>query len=154
MPARFVAVAGDDQRFEYFIRRDVLVEQVAKTMAPESMSGAERAMPGKGKIAVQHGGLPLSIRTQGAPNSVVLLSGGNTHDPRQNQLLARGWTPGFNFCVFLTQPNIAIETYHDPCFTTIRAYSHCRVNGFFIQRGGARFFAMQVPRTPPTSIKR
>jgi hypothetical protein len=35
MPARFVAVVGDDQRFEYLVRRDVLVEQVAKTMASE-----------------------------------------------------------------------------------------------------------------------
>lgn len=29
-PARFVGVVGDDQRFEYLVRRDVLVEQVAK----------------------------------------------------------------------------------------------------------------------------
>ena len=30
MPTRFVPVVGDDQRFEYLVRRDVLVEQVAK----------------------------------------------------------------------------------------------------------------------------
>ncbi len=30
MPNRFVPVVGDDQRFEYLVRRDVLVEQVAK----------------------------------------------------------------------------------------------------------------------------
>ncbi|MEH2537195.1 MULTISPECIES: hypothetical protein [unclassified Bradyrhizobium] len=47
MPARFVAVVGDDQRFEYLVRRDVLVEQVAKTMASDPMGGAERAMAGK-----------------------------------------------------------------------------------------------------------
>ena len=35
VPAQFVAVVADDQRFEYLVRRDVLVEQVAKRMASE-----------------------------------------------------------------------------------------------------------------------
>ena len=35
VPAPFVAVVADDHRFEYLIRRDVLVEQVAKWMASE-----------------------------------------------------------------------------------------------------------------------
>jgi hypothetical protein len=34
-PARFVAVVDDNQRFEYLVRRDVLVEQVARTIASE-----------------------------------------------------------------------------------------------------------------------
>ena len=33
VPTQFVAVVADDQRFEYLVRRDVLVEQVAKRMA-------------------------------------------------------------------------------------------------------------------------
>lgn len=33
VPTRFVAVVADDQRFEYLVWRDVLVEQVAKSMA-------------------------------------------------------------------------------------------------------------------------
>lgn len=36
VPAQFVAVVADDQRFEYLVRRDVLVEQVAKKIASES----------------------------------------------------------------------------------------------------------------------
>jgi hypothetical protein len=36
VPAQFVAVVADDQRFEYLVRRDVLVEQVAKRMASET----------------------------------------------------------------------------------------------------------------------
>lgn len=32
-PARFVGVVGDDQRFDYLVRRDVLVDQVAKAAA-------------------------------------------------------------------------------------------------------------------------
>jgi hypothetical protein len=35
VPARLVAVVSDDQRFEYLVRRDVLVEQLAKSMASE-----------------------------------------------------------------------------------------------------------------------
>lgn len=35
VPARFVAVVVDDQRFEYLVRPNVLIEQVAKTMASE-----------------------------------------------------------------------------------------------------------------------
>ena len=35
VPTQFVAVVADDQRFEYLVRRDVLVEQVTKRMASE-----------------------------------------------------------------------------------------------------------------------
>lgn len=35
VPARFVAVVGNDQRFEYLVRRDVLVEQASRTMLAE-----------------------------------------------------------------------------------------------------------------------
>lgn len=35
VPAQFVAVVSGDQRFEYLVRRDILVEQVAKRMASE-----------------------------------------------------------------------------------------------------------------------
>ncbi len=35
VPAQFVAVVGDEQRFEYLVRQDALVEQVAKRIATE-----------------------------------------------------------------------------------------------------------------------
>lgn len=38
---RFVGVVGDDQRFKYLMRRDVLVEQVAKASALDAARRAQ-----------------------------------------------------------------------------------------------------------------
>ena len=39
VPGKFVAITADDRRFEYLVRRDVLVEQVAHRIASESDVG-------------------------------------------------------------------------------------------------------------------
>ena len=42
LPERFQAVKGDDQRFEYLLDRNVLLEQVARNVSSESDSGSEK----------------------------------------------------------------------------------------------------------------
>lgn len=46
VPARFVGVVGDEQRFEYLLRRDVLVEQVAKASALDAASRTQASGAG------------------------------------------------------------------------------------------------------------
>jgi len=45
-PARFVGVIGDDQRFEYLVRRDVLVEQVVKASALDAAGRTQASSAG------------------------------------------------------------------------------------------------------------
>ena len=45
-PARFVGVVGDGQRFEYLVRRDVLMEQVAKAFASDGTGRTQASNAG------------------------------------------------------------------------------------------------------------
>jgi hypothetical protein len=46
VPARFVGVVGDEQRFEYLLRRDVLVEQVARAWALDAAGRTQASSAG------------------------------------------------------------------------------------------------------------